>query len=228
MTEIKKRVLCPNHALEIYFWEYYFHIEEFEISDKALHRQYQKMAEQFTQSGENEKAQEMLKMALSYNPVDLDILVALAKSYYRSQNLDRMYKTIDQMYPYIYSRGDMARYYGLLGEFYLEKYQTDIAESLFRYSNIFMQNQQADIDLEFLRQAVGYNMEKVSVEELQKNLQGKQIPIQAKKETLGLLFQVAEQASREKKEDYALQLFTFLYELSGDEEIYDRITKAIP
>lgn len=214
---------CPNHMLEVYLYEYYFPEQEYNILSEPLHRLYYQLAKCYEENSQWEKVKEALIQAKEYNPVDIEILESLVLAYYHLGELDQMFNLFEQWFPFIFTRQDLAVYYSLLGCYYLEKYQPDIAEGLYMYSNMYCENTQAKNDLAFIEKAVGRTKESHTPEELMEFLAKHQIELQPKKETLGIMYHVALLALKEKNMEYAGSLLMALYELTQDQEVYQLI-----
>ena len=130
-----------------------------------------------------------------------------------------MKKIADAMYPFCYTRNDIAAYYRFLGCYYLEGYKPDMAEALYQYSNFFYETEMAREELVFLAAARKKEIKSASAEKLQKYLAENKIYVMPKQETLGILYQVAKKEWVADNKAYAKILFLYLYQLTADEEV---------
>lgn len=218
-TDTDKTLICPNHELEIYLYGYYMKEEDYEIIQEPLHRMYYELALICKKRNQSENMFEYLKKARQYNPTDIDILTDIASEYAQIGENEKALKTLNEMYPYIYTKRDMSMYYSLLDSCYLAKYEPETAEVLAMYSKLFCENKQADNDLEYIASAVGRKHEKDTPGDLQTYISSKSIPIQPASSTLGILYHTAKKQMSDGNNAYAYQLLSALYQLTLDEEV---------
>lgn len=214
----RKTYFCPNHPLEIYLYELERKGEEYDILEWKLHLLYRELAERYIKRNDREYALSFYEKALCYNPLDVEILYGLACLYRNTGNWDMLYKTAVRMYPYCYTRSDMSRYYRLLGTYYLEIYEPDLAEAVYEYSNLYYPSEAADKEIEFLEKALKRKRQFREMDRLQEILKEKGLPLAPRDKTLGLLYKVGKLELERNNLDYARYLFLFLYQLTGDEE----------
>ena len=214
-----KALFCPNHELEIYLYGYYLKEEDYEIVNEPLHRMYYELALICKKRNQSENMFEYLNKAKQYNPTDIDILTDIASEYVQIGDNEEALNTLNEMYPYIYTKRDMSMYYSLLDSCYLVKYEPETAEVLAMYSKLFCDNKQADNDLEYIASAVGRKHEKDDPAELQTYISNKNIPIQPAPDTLGILYHTAKKQMTDGNKAYAYQLFSALYQLTLDEDV---------
>ncbi|BCJ99827.1 tetratricopeptide repeat protein [Anaerocolumna chitinilytica] len=215
----------PNHLLELYIYEYKVQGEKFEILDWKLHLIYRELAERYTKKDDLAMALSYYEKALDFNPVDVEVIYGLAHLYRNSGNFDMLYQTAVRMYPFCYTRSDMSKYYRLLGMFYLETYQPELAEALYEYSEYYYPNEVASKEIEFLEKALKRKHQEREISELQEILKKKSIPVIPRQETMGLLYKTAQLELGRNNTEYARFLFLFLYQLTGDEEAGEILTR---
>lgn len=227
MTDNKKDIPCfsPNHLLEVYLYEYKVQGEKFEILDWKIHLIYRELAERYTKKDDLAMALSYYEKALDFNPVDVELIYGLAHLYRNSGNFDMLYQTAVRMYPFCYSRSDMSKYYRLLGMFFLETYQPELAEALYEYSEYYYPNDAAYKEIEFLEKALKRKHRAREISELQEILKKNSIPVFPRQETLGLLYKTAQLELGRDNTEYARFLFIFLYQLTGDEEVEEILNR---
>ena len=242
----------PNHELEIYLYAYYVTKDPYQISGVPFHLFYATLAKKWLAEGVTEenvegktaqpkskndavkdtaecgqKAIQAYTAALKYNPVDVEILSEVAALYRTQKNWESMLGTAQRMYPYIFTRKDMAVYYRFLGTYYLETFQPELSEKVYAYSRFFYQSEQADADIHYLEEALDRPMEELMPQELQVELEKKGIPVQPKNETLGMLYHTAKNCLEQGKNEYAKQLLTCLYQLTQDKEVENMLRELM-
>lgn len=227
----------PNHELEVYLYGYYVTKDAYQISEVPFHLFYADLAKKWLAEGVSEKklsqtevvdeqetdygqkAMQAYTAALTYNPVDVEILTELATLYRTQKNWESMLGTAQRMYPFIFTRKDMAVYYRFLGTYYLEIYKPELSEMVYAYSKLFYKSEQADADIHYLEEAMDRPMKQLNPQEMQQELQNASIPVQPKNETLGILYHTAKKSLEDDNTEYAKQLFTCLYQLTQDPEV---------
>lgn len=218
--------LSPNHNLEIYLCEYFIQMEGYSCTQYKIHELYRKLAEKFIEEDNAEEAMKAFEKSLNWNPVDLDTRFAFAKLYRDLGDWECYLKTVQDSYPFCYSRSDMAKYYRDLGCYYLEIYRPEIAEALYTYSNLFYMSDMAENEISFLETALKRERRQYSYEDLQQILAKEGIPEHPDKSTLALLYRVGKLEQENGNPAYAKYLYVFLYQLTRDEEI-EQILKTI-
>lgn len=209
----------PNHIVEVYLYEYYLNQNDIKVGEIPLHKMYQILAERSVKEEEYSRAEQYLQKAYEYNPVDIEIQEELGRVYRRKGNWERMHQIARTMYPFCYTKRDIASYYRLNACYHLETYEPEKALQLYAYSNLFYQHPEADADIKYLEAAMQEKIKEFKPDELQSLIKAQQYPIQPKEETLGILYQTALSELRSGNLEYAGILLVYLEQLTGDEEI---------
>ena len=68
-----RTVLCANHILEFYLFEYYFKTRDYEAVRYPMHRMYHSLAKKYMERRHFDKAYEKLEKAAEWNRVYMDI-----------------------------------------------------------------------------------------------------------------------------------------------------------
>lgn len=66
-----RTVLCANHILEFYLFEYYFKTRDYEAVRYPMHRMYHSLAKKYMERMHFDKAYEKLEKAAEWNRVDM-------------------------------------------------------------------------------------------------------------------------------------------------------------
>ena len=209
---------CPNHTLEIYLFEYYDR-KSYDICEVGFHKMYGILADQWLERDNLPMALHALERALHYNSVDIELLRNLADCYLKGENWEMFLKAVKRVFPFCYTCNDIAAFYRLIGRYYVATYQPELAEALYAYSNLFYKSDAAEADLQFIETAMKRSMHNYTIEDLQKILGRRGIPLQPKEETLGIVFHTAAEELKYGDRVYAEMLFLFLYQLTQDKEI---------
>lgn len=211
--------LCPNHPLEVPLYTYYEKKELDQLSDIGIHKMYHELARRKREQGLFSEALAYYEKAIKYNPVDLDILFDFATYYRDIEEYEKFKSLVDRLYFYCFTRTDIAWYYRLQGNYYLQKMKPQLAKNLYDYSNLFFETESAIKEIEYLKKAMGDKLLDASLEDIQKSLVEEEIPRQVCSSTLGFVYKIAKQSIEVGNTPYGKQLLIFLYEITADEEI---------
>ena len=219
----EKEWFCPNHPLEVPFYTYFQKKELKELSEIGMHKMYHELARRKAEEESFNIAKPFYLQAIKYNPVDLDILFDLAICYREIGDYINFRKTTMELYSYCFTRVDIAWFYRLLGNYYVEKMNPQIAKNLYEYSNLFFETEAAKKEIEYLQDAMKKKLKNSSIEEIQESLQKEEIPVKICPKTLAFVYKVAKQSIKNENLPYAKQLLSFLYEATGDQEVKEEL-----
>lgn len=111
------------------------------------------------------QAIEYLEKGLYFNPMNLGIRFEFAESYKMQKNIEKMYNVSKDIYDYIYDPSMLSRYYRLLGYYFIEKQNYDIAYSLYAISIYYENSEAAHHEINYIKQKTGNpNFEKTTSE----------------------------------------------------------------
>ena len=216
---------CPNHPLEVLFYTYFQKKELEELSEIGMHKMYYELARRKREEGSFIEARDYYIEAMKYNPVDLDILFNLATCYRELEEYEKVKEMAFELYFYCFTPMDIAWFYRLLGNYYLEKMKPQIAKNLYDYSNLFYETESANKEIDYLKKAMGKKLNEASILEIQENLTKESIPTKVNAKTLAFVYKVAMQAIEVGNLPYGKQLLIFLYEMTGDLKVKEELDK---
>ncbi len=216
--------LSFNHPVEACYYEYYVSKEEFVRVPVNMGYLYRTLGMMYEKERKLRKAETSYNLAYRWNPVDLDTMYCMIEYYKKENELEKLKKMTDKSYSYCCTRADIAHYYRNLGFYYLEKYEADVAEALYGYSQCFYETKQAENELAYLAKAKQQEVKKSSVESMQRVLEQKGIPIQPSQKTLAITYQVGKAFLQSGDVDSAKECFLMVYDLTQDEELQALLT----
>ena len=147
--------LCTNHIMEYYIYACYFEPEmDVKMPELPIAEYYRTYAELCVKLQKYKRAEDAYKNALCWNPVDLDSYLGLAECYKYLNMITRYLDMTKQAYRFCCTRATMARFYRNMGFYYLSSYNTDMAEACYTYSNIYYHTDNADSELEYIKNAL--------------------------------------------------------------------------
>ena len=217
--------ICANHILEFYIFEYYFKTKEYDSHHHPVHQMYLSVAKILMDQKKYDRALEVIDKAGEWNSVDMDILWAKTDCLKVTNRLEELKETVINLYPFIYTRADMAKFYRCLGFYYIEKYEPETAMVLYTYSNMFSHSKNADSEIEYLETALGRDCPEYTVEEIKKILEEKNIPAGISDTTLAILYRAGQLEYESGDRKAASECLELLYEVTGDEEVGRMIDK---
>lgn len=133
------------------------------------------------------KAIDYLEKGLYFNPMNLEIRFEYAELYKMQNNMEKMYELTKNIYDYIYDPIMLAKYYRLLGYYFTEKQNYDVAYSLYAISIYYENNEIAHDEINYIKQKTGNpNFEK-TMSEILNLLRQQNIPITISKSNLDQL-----------------------------------------
>ena len=146
----KKWTTC-NNMLEFYLYCYTENLKE-EIQDLnyRVNTAYLYLAMIDYDNGENEKAITNINKGLKYDPADTNLLFEKAENYKALHDMKKFYDNTLDIYKYIYTKSDLAKYYRNLGYYYIEKKDYELAKALYLYSLRFENNKIVNKELEYI------------------------------------------------------------------------------
>ncbi|MCR5769736.1 MAG: hypothetical protein K6G87_00730 [Butyrivibrio sp.] len=215
--------LSLRHISEVFLYEYYMNPGEYEISEEDLSRPHLDKANSLlTEQKNNEALQEFLAANME-NPVSFEAISGIIICCKRLGDIEGEYKYTQDMYKLCCTRAELATYYRNLGWYYLENYKPYLAAAIYRYSTYFQKSQAAEDEIKYLETALNKPMGQESPEQILKILEDNNIEKGPSNVTLALLIKAGEEAEQNGNFMQANDCYMMVYDLTGDEEISDKI-----
>ena len=211
--------ICANHILEFYMFEYFFKTREYDSHHHPVHQMYLSVAKILMEQKKYQQALAVLDKARAWNPLDMDILWAVTDCQRQSGKLEDMYASTLELYQYIYTRADMARFYRNLGYYYIEKYDPETAMIIYSYSNMYSHSKNADSEIHYLETALNKECPEYTIEEIQDKLKEKNIPEQISDVTLAILYRAGQFEYESGDKKAAIVCLELLYQVTGAAEV---------
>lgn len=211
-----------NHPLEYYLISFYDPEEDYSVEEIPLHRQLYEKAMAEDGQTDLEERERILQKAAEADPADLEIREAQCRLLIEKGDWTALKRTVWEMYPYCFTRRDMASFYRLLGCYSLETYQPEAAYILYSFSKLYSDSPAADSEIRFLQKAMGKTFRNYEQEELLQALDKLQVPGEPVKETMTMVYRIgSDYAGSEQEQDrkYGEMLLRELYAITGDPEL---------
>ena len=163
-----------NHVMEYYVYACYFEPEtDVLCTELPVGEYYRTYGSLCLKLSKFRRAEDAFKKAICWNPVDLDSYLGLAECYKNLNMLSRYLDVTKQAYRFCCTRATMARFYRNMGFYYLSSYNTDMASACYTYSNIYYHTDNAESELEYIKNALAAAGEKVASAENESDLADK-------------------------------------------------------
>ncbi|MCR4901659.1 MAG: hypothetical protein K6A23_02265 [Butyrivibrio sp.] len=207
------------HISEIFLYEYYINKFDYEISDEDLALKHINEAVLEEQKGNIDLALQEYINAHLENPVRYDIYNNIIRCCRQLNDLEGMYNYTLESHKFCCTRAELASFYRNLGYYYLEKYNPQLSLDLYRYSKLFYENENADHEIEFLKEAMKDSIKDNDLDSIQYSLNSQNIPVMADRITLALLYKAGEEAATEGAINQAIDCYKMVYDLTYDDDV---------
>ena len=214
-----KRVLCANHILEFYLFEYYFKTRDYEAVRYPVHQMYHSLAKKYMERMHFDKAYEKLVKAAEWNAVDMDIYWEKTECLKQLGELKKLKETTKELHKFIYTRADIAHFYRNIGYYYVEKKEPEKAMVLYTYSNMFSHSKTADSELNFSETALERECPEYTVDKIQKEIRKLKLPDGISETTLTIILRAGQLELEQGDKTSGVECMELLYQVTGDEHI---------
>lgn len=236
--------LCTNHIMEYYIYACYFEPQqEILMPELPIAEYYRTYADLCVKLQKYKRAEDAYKKALCWNPVDLDSYLGLAECYKYLNMMSRYLDVTKQAYRFCCTRATMARYYRNMGFYYLSSYNTDMAEACYTYSNIYYHTDNADSELEYIKNAlaaaknnenkdsinkdedvitkeeVNENGQKYTIKQMQEMFDKEHVEPGPDSKTIGIIYRVGELMLQDKEYRLAKDCFMIVYDITNEQQL---------
>lgn len=235
---------CTNHIMEYYIYACYFEPEmDVKMPELPIAEYYRTYAELCVKLQKYKRAEDAYKNALCWNPVDLDSYLGLAECYKYLNMITRYLDMTKQAYRFCCTRATMARFYRNMGFYYLSSYNTDMAEACYTYSNIYYHTDNADSELEYIKNAlaaaknnenkdsinkdedvitreeVNENGQKYTIKQMQEMFDKECVEPGPDSKTIGIIYRVGELMLQDKEYRLAKDCFMIVYDITNEQQL---------
>lgn len=209
-----------NHVMEYYIYAFYFKPEtEVRCTKLPYGEYYRTYGELCLDLGKFHGAEDAFAKAIAWNPVDLDAILGLSEAYKHQNKLDKYLDATKMAYRYCCTRATMARYYRNMGYYYLSRYQTKMARACYIYSNIYFHTDNADGELEYLKQALKDETPDFSIRQMQQMFQKENVEPGPDSDTIGVVYRVGELMMEDGELKLARDCFSIVYDITQEEKL---------
>ncbi len=216
-----------NHVMEYYVYAYYYKPDvQVCCTQLPIGEYYRTYGDLSVKLGRYKAGAAAYKDAICWNPVDLDAILGLAECYKYLNMLERYLIATKEAYKLCCTRATMARYYRNMGYYHVSKYNTQTARCCYLYSNIYYKTQNADSELDYLKNALGDDAPQWSIKEMQKILEQSDIELGPNPDTIGVIYRVGELMMNDSEYSLARDCFSICYDIT-QEELLERMLKQL-
>jgi len=212
----KERYFCFDSPLQFYIYDWKLEpkkqLKQSKIDFRTLHLCY---AHMLLAEDCFEEAEEELRKAIYWNPVDTKVLFEFARLYRTTKEWNKFLIAVRAARSYGIHREALAAYYANLGIYYQEKQEVPAALSLFYFSESICPNALSAQGLKELESSAAVPP---SVEELILLLQKDGLSYGADPELIAQIHDLAQKLKRDLRNQEAIYCLEILYELTGEED----------
>lgn len=167
-----------------------------------------------------EKANEILKKAVRWNPTNAKISFEYAETFKILGNLEQFFEVTKAIFKYAFKPADVARCYRNLAYYFVEKelWSAAIACNLMSLQ-YEPDSKNAQSELYYIQQKTNGSIKEPTLTELKAIAQEYGFPVGADRDVLGLAYAYGKHFFEAKQFDGARYFLSILYELTDDEEI---------
>lgn len=233
-----------NHVMEYYVYACYFEPEtDVLCTELPVGEYYRTYGSLCLKLSKFRRAEDAFKKAICWNPVDLDSYLGLAECYKYLNMITRYLDMTKQAYRFCCTRATMARFYRNMGFYYLSSYNTDMAEACYTYSNIYYHTDNADSELEYIKNAlaaaknnenkdsinkdedvitkeeVNENGQKYTIKQMQEMFDKEHVEPGPDSKTIGIIYRVGELMLQDKEYRLAKDCFMIVYDITNEQQL---------
>ena len=234
--------LCTNHIMEYYIYACYFEPDtDVSMPELPIAEYYRTYAELCVKLQKYKRAEDAYKHALCWNPVDLDSYLGLAECYKYLNMITRYLDITKQAYRFCCTRATMARYYRNMGFYYLSSYNTDMAAACYTYSNIYYHTDNADSELEYIKNALAAadnnkdnkesnenkntEVKEYTIKQMQDMFDKEEVEPGPDSKTIGIVYRVGELMLQDKEYRLAKDCFMIVYDITNEQQLENVIAE---
>lgn len=162
---------------------------------------------------------EYLNKAIEANPMDVSSILELAECYRALNRNEEFLNTMDNVYNFVISPEDLARYYRKLGFYYTEIGKYELSYAIYQVSLIFEKSDLAFNEMIYNKQQMNNDQYKLDMIEALNMLKDNNIPVGPKKDIVQILFGLYnDNGLKEKMNVIYNEIKRRLYIFTGDEQ----------
>ena len=214
-----RTVLCANHILEFYLFEYYFKTRDCEAVRYPVHRMYHSLAKNIWRGCILTKHMKKLGRALEWNRVDMDIYWEKTECLKQLGELKKLKETTKELHKFIYTRADIARYYRNIAYYYVEKKSLGKGNDAIIIQQYVHHSRLPTVRLTSLKLLLAGNARNILLSRYKKDVKKIKLPVGISETTLAILFRAGQLELEQGDKASGLECMEVLYQVTGDENI---------
>lgn len=162
---------------------------------------------------------EYLNKAIESNPMDVSSIMELAECYRALNKNEEFINTMDNVYNFVISPEDLARYYRKLGFYYTEIGKYELSYAIYEVSLIFEKTDLAFNEMMYNKKQMQNSEYKLDMIEAINMLKENSIPVGPRKEVVQILFGLYnDNGLKEKMDVIHNEIKRRLFVFTGDEQ----------
>lgn len=174
--------------------------------------------------GESYKARQAFEMAMAYDPASPSIRMEYADTYRAEDDMDQFFEETIDIFPDVYASKELARLYGNLGYYYVEKEKWAEAMGCYLMSLHYdSNNEDAKKEIAYIQKTTNGDAGIPSIDDFRKVAEENSIPVGPNNEIVAMAAGYGHRALSDGRKDVAHYFFSIVYDLTGDEEMFNTL-----
>ena len=166
------------------------------------------------------EADEALKKAARWNPIDPQISFEHAEIFKQNGDMKEFYKRTLNVFPHAYKSEHVARCYRNLGYYFVEEKLWKVAAGCYLLSTHYTTDKrQAQSELWYIQQKAGKNFSLPTIDEIKKFSEQYEFPFSANEDIIGIALEFGRRTAQDGQIDLAKYFLGIAYDLTKSEEI---------
>lgn len=174
--------------------------------------------------GESYKARQAFELAKVYNPVSPSIMMEYADTFRAEGDMDQFFKETLDIFQNVYASKELARLYGNLGYYYIEKEKWTEAMGCYlmslHYDN---KNEDAKKEIAYIQKTTNGDAGVPSIDDFRKVADENNIPVGPNNDIVAMAAGYGHRALSDGRKDVAHYFLSIVYDLTGDEELFNTL-----
>ena len=231
-----KDIFCSDRATKYYDFsnpleEVYFRMRnEFSKEIKCFPISYNEVFQTYAyilvEKGDYKKALKTINAALKRNPLFVVLMFEKAEVFKKQKKLNEYFSVTGRCFELAYRRADIARCYRNFGYWFIEDKNWDAAICCYLLSILWVETEMAKSELYYITKQAGRSVnEKYYHEHSEAILQKYNIPLEPNPLWIEIALSLGEKMCSNNEFGAAVNYYTVAYELTGNNDIHDKIVK---
>lgn len=171
----------------------------------------------------DEEAEEAYENALSWNPVDVGLMLDLSEIMYLLKKYKKFMELIKSSFKYSYKIGQISLCYYNMGRYYEERKDYEMAVNMYILAHYFEPNKAAFEKLKKMKSERGVYINTPSAEDMKKICEKANVQMGVNPDIVKLAAAIGTNAKKRGSVEAAKYFYDILFSLTGDKYVLDKV-----